>query len=78
MRGAYGHVGKRWEDHVVSDPRFVRATETGATIADASKAELELGWRVTTSFEEVIAEMVDTHIAAMTKSQRCGDAVLHE
>ena len=62
---------------MVSDPRFVRATETGATIADASKAELELG-RVTTSFEEVIAEMVDTHIAAMTKSQRCGDAVLHE
>lgn len=65
---AYGHVGKNWEDFVVSDPRFMRTTETGATVADPSKAERELGWRASTSFEELIAEMVDTHIAAMIKS----------
>ncbi len=65
---AYGHVGKNWQDHVVSDPRFVRTTETGATVADPSKAERELGWHATTNFEQIIAEMVDTHIAAMTKA----------
>ena len=64
---AYGHVGKRWEDHVVSDPRFVRTTETGATVADASKAERELGWRATKSFEELIAEMVDAQVVAMAQ-----------
>ena len=65
---AYGHVGENWEDHVISDPRFLRTTETGATVADPSKAERELGWRATTSFEALIAEMVDTQVAAMKKA----------
>lgn len=65
---AYAHVGKKWEDYVISDPRFVRTTETGATVADPSKAERELGWRATTDFEALIAQMVDAHVVAMGKS----------
>jgi len=65
---AYGHVGENWQDHVVSDPRFVRTTETGATVADSSKALRELGWQATTNFEQMIGEMVDVHVGAMTKA----------
>ncbi len=64
---AYGHVGKNWEDYVVSDARFLRTTETGPTVADASKAKRELGWRATTSFEVLIAEMVDNQVTELTK-----------
>ncbi len=65
---AYGHVGKRWQDHVVSDPRFVRTTETGATIADAAKAARDMGWRASKRFEDLISEMVDAHLAALERS----------
>ena len=64
---AYGHVGKNWQEHVISDPRFLRTTETGATVADCTKARRELGWSASTSFEDLIASMVDSHIAEMTR-----------
>lgn len=43
-RVAFGCVGRDWRDYVVTDRRFVRATETGATVADASKAKREWDW----------------------------------
>ncbi len=64
---AYGHVGKDWREHVVSDPRFVRPSDTGPTVADASKARRDLDWIPTTSFEEMIIEMVDAHVMALSK-----------
>ena len=65
---AYRHVGKNWQDHVISDPRFVRTTETGATVADCTKAQRELGWRASTSFEHLISIMVDAHLAAIERA----------
>lgn len=62
---AYGYVGKNWEENVVTDVRFVRPSDTGPTLADASKARRELGWMPTISFEAMISEMVDAHIAAL-------------
>jgi GDPmannose 4,6-dehydratase len=62
---AYAHVGLVWRDFVVTDARFVRPTETGPTVADASKARAQLGWQPTVSFEAMIAEMVDAQLAAM-------------
>jgi GDPmannose 4,6-dehydratase len=62
---AYAHVGLDWRDFVVTDARFVRPTETGPTVADASKARTQLGWQPTVSFEAMIAEMVDAQLAAM-------------
>ena len=63
---AYGHVGLDWRDHVVSDPRFVRLTETGATVADATRARADLDWAPSISFEMLIAEMVDAHVKALS------------
>ncbi len=64
---AYSRVGKDWQDHVVSDPRFVRPSDTGSTVADASKARRDLDWYPTISFETMICEMVDAHVKALSQ-----------
>jgi GDPmannose 4,6-dehydratase len=64
-QAAYGYVGKDWREFVTTDPRFLRPNETGPTVADASKAHRELGWTPTSSFEDMVAEMVDARIAAL-------------
>lgn len=63
---AFGAVGLNWEDHVVVDPRFVRPTETGPTVADATKALEKLGWQPRTTFDVMIREMVNHHIQGLT------------
>ncbi len=63
---AYGHVGLDWRDHVISDARFVRLSETGPTIANASKARAVLGWAPTVQFNSFIAEMVSQQLARLT------------
>jgi len=64
---AYGHVGLDWKDYVASDPRFVRAAETGATVADPSKAAKLLDWRAQTPIETVLKQMVDAHLANLSR-----------
>jgi GDPmannose 4,6-dehydratase len=64
---AYRHVGKDWQDYVVTDARFLRPSDTGPTVADPSKARRILDWRSSTSFEKMIAEMVDAHIEKLSK-----------
>jgi GDPmannose 4,6-dehydratase len=46
-------------DLVRIDPRYFRPTDVDRLIGDASKAREKLGWRPVTSFETMIAEMVD-------------------
>jgi GDPmannose 4,6-dehydratase len=64
---AYRHAGTDWREHVVSDPRFMRPTETGPTVSNASKARRELAWSPTVTFEAMIGEMVDAHVAALSR-----------
>jgi GDPmannose 4,6-dehydratase len=40
------------------DPRYFRPTEVETLLGDASKARQKLGWRPRTSFEDLVAEMV--------------------
>ncbi len=40
------------------DPRYFRPTEVDRLLGDPSKARAELGWRHSTSFEDLVAEMV--------------------
>jgi GDPmannose 4,6-dehydratase len=69
-RVAYEHVGLDWRDFVVSDRRFVRPSETGATVADAARARRELGWTTTLTFEGIVAEMVDAHLRRLESAPR--------
>jgi GDPmannose 4,6-dehydratase len=47
-------------DEVVGfDERYLRPTEVDALVGDASKAHEVLGWKATTSFDDLVAMMVD-------------------
>jgi GDPmannose 4,6-dehydratase len=72
---AFAHAGLHWEDHVVTDPRFLRPAEVDLLIGDATKARTELGWTPTTSFRELVATMVDSDIAVQERALRDGAAL---
>ncbi len=59
---AFDRVGVDWREHVVIDDSFKRPAEVDLLVGDASKAERELGWRPTTSFERLIELMVDADL----------------
>jgi GDPmannose 4,6-dehydratase len=63
---AYAAVGLDWREHVVTDPRFMRPVETGARVADYGKAKKLLGWEPTTSFKDMLGDMVAAHLARLT------------
>jgi GDPmannose 4,6-dehydratase len=56
---AFQRLGLDWEDHVEMDSRYLRPTEVELLQGDASKARAKLGWRPTTSFEELVSMMVE-------------------
>ena len=62
-RIAFAHAGLDWQDHVVSDTALLRPTEITVLQGDYSLAAKELGWRPRTSFEQLMALMVDADLA---------------
>jgi len=63
---AFGHVGLKWEDHVVQDARFLRPAEVDKLVGDASKAQRLLGWQPTISFEELVVMMVESDLKLLS------------
>ncbi|MEA2301014.1 MAG: GDPmannose 4,6-dehydratase [Solirubrobacteraceae bacterium] len=63
---AFDRVGLDPEEYVVQDERFMRPAEVDHLIGDSSKAERELGWRPSTSFEELVRLMVDADLALLS------------
>ena len=63
---AFVYVGLDWRNHVIADERLTRPTETGQTVANAAKAAKLLGWKPTPSFSQLIAMMVDAHLAQLS------------
>jgi len=64
---AFSHVGLKWQDYVVIDPKFVRPAEVDLLIGDASKAKAVLGWEPRTSFESMVRLMVDSDIERVSR-----------
>ena len=62
-RSAFAHVGLNFEDHVRTDPRFMRPAEVDVLLGDAGKARQHLGWSPEVSLEEMVGEMVDADLA---------------
>jgi GDPmannose 4,6-dehydratase len=52
------------------DPTYFRPTEVDLLIGDPSKAREKLGWTATVTFSELVAEMVKSDLALMTKEMR--------
>ena len=59
---AFQHVGLNMDDHVRTDPAFMRPAEVDVLIGDPSKAKQKLGWEATTDLEAMICEMVDSDL----------------
>ena len=49
------------------DPRYFRPTEVDSLLGDAGKAQRELGWRPTTTFAELVREMVQAELVDLRK-----------
>ncbi|MCL2541524.1 MAG: GDP-mannose 4,6-dehydratase [Nocardioidaceae bacterium] len=49
--------------HVVQDPALVRPADTADLVADPSPAAEAIGWRARTTFEELVARMVQVDLA---------------
>ena len=58
-RTAFAAVDLDWEQHVRVDPAFVRPPDPVPLVGDPSRARERLGWVAETSFEDMIAEMVE-------------------
>lgn len=64
---AFEHVGLNMDDYVVIDPEFFRPTEVDVLLGNPAKAQEKLGWRASTTLEEMITEMVDVDLQILSK-----------
>ena len=64
-----GLDGRTGEVLIEIDPRYFRPTEVDLLLGDSSKARRVFGWQHTTSFEELVREMISADLEA-AKGQR--------
>jgi len=64
---AFHRVGLEMHNHVVSDPKFFRKTDTFRLLGNASQAFTNLGWNAKTSFENLVIMMVDADCERIKK-----------
>ncbi len=62
---AFSYAGLDYQKYVTSDPDLFRPAEVNILLGDASKAKKELGWRVKTTFRDLVHEMVDADCRAL-------------
>jgi GDPmannose 4,6-dehydratase len=76
---AFGHAGLDFEQHVRTDPEFLRPAEVDHLVGNASKASAKLGWEPRVSFQGLVEMMVDADLERLsgeTESTQ-GSAVVH-
>ena len=62
---AFDRVGLDWQGRVEIDPSYFRPAEVESLCGDPAKAREKLGWKAKTSFEELVALMVDGDVALL-------------
>ncbi len=65
VEAAFAYVGLDWQAYVEIDSRYFRPTEVACLQADATKAQVQLGWEPRVTFEELIAIMIDADMEAI-------------
>ncbi|MEV0730532.1 GDP-mannose 4,6-dehydratase [Polymorphospora sp. NPDC050346] len=63
---AFSYVGLKWRHHVRVDPEFVRPADVVVLRADYEKAAMKLGWRPSTPFEDVVAQMLESDLRLLS------------
>ncbi len=66
-RIAFDAVSLDFKDFTVQDPRYMRPADVDLLIGDPSKANTKLGWRASTSFQELVSIMVKAELKDMHK-----------
>ncbi|HEY7211646.1 MAG TPA: GDP-mannose 4,6-dehydratase [Bryobacteraceae bacterium] len=66
---AFSYAGLDWRKYVTTDPDLFRPAEVNILLGDAKKAVNKLGWRVTTTFRDLVHEMVDADCRALGIAQ---------
>jgi GDPmannose 4,6-dehydratase len=74
-RRAFAHAGLDWEQHVVTDPRFLRPAEVDVLVGDSTKARTQLGWEPEVGFEELVSMMVDSDLELQSTALRLGTSI---
>jgi GDPmannose 4,6-dehydratase len=67
---AFDQAALQVADHVEIDPTLRRPAEVDQLIGDASKAERQMGWTPSTSFEQLIRLMVDADYQLLSGRRR--------
>ena len=65
---AFAEVDLDYREYVKIDERYYRPAEVDLLIGDASKAQKVLGWKPTYGFRDLIKEMVESDLAAMSET----------
>ena len=63
---AFGAVVLDWKKYVKQNPRFIRPAEPLRLVGNAAKAKKLLDWEPETSFAQMITEITQTELAALT------------
>lgn len=74
---AFNEVGLDYRDFVRTDERFQRPAEVDQLVGNPTKARERLGWQPEYTFDELISEMVQSDLEAVSRSMREPEAV-HE
>ena len=63
---AFKHAGLDYRNHVRTDPKLFRPAEKATLKGDSTKAQENLGWQPTCTFEELVTEMVEQDLQLPT------------
>src|SRR5271167_589280 len=69
-RLAFDAAGLDWEQHVITDERFLRPAEVDLLVGDPQKAHTVLGWRPEVDFAGLVTMMVEADMDMVRKSLR--------
>jgi len=73
-----GFDAKSGDVLVEIDPRYFRPTEVDLLLGDPSKAKRVLGWQSTTSFAELVREMVAADLVTIRRESKSRQLGLHD
>ncbi|NHC38036.1 GDP-mannose 4,6-dehydratase [Scytonema millei] len=71
---AFSYVNLDWQRYVEFDDRYLRPAEVDLLIGDATKAQQQLSWKPSVTFEQLVALMVEADLRAIGQtSPNCSD-----
>lgn len=69
---AFRAVGLDWTEHVITDPKLLRKTDSHYTRANPAKLRSETGWQPKVGFDKLVEMMVYAQLEALDRQARLG------